>query len=35
MKHESKSFEVNKKCPALKVRKESTAKMWKEKEDSL
>ena len=30
-----KNFEVNKKFQALKVRKALTAKMWKEKEDSL
>ena len=30
-----KNFEVNKKSQALKVRKALTAKMWKEKENSL
>ena len=30
-----KNFEINKKSQALKVRKALTAKMWKEKEDSL
>ena len=30
-----KNFEVNKKFQALKVRKALTAKMWKEKKDSL
>ena len=30
-----KNFEVNKKIQALKVRKALTAKMWKEKENSL